>query len=208
MGNDGGSIAKRNDIINLYKKEAESKSNYEDDFTVYTICKMSKKLLIDKPIVSDYKGNMFLKEEILRFLIRKGYKTDEEFAHIKNLGDIVDLKVKFEGEKLICPVTKASRTFIYSRNCGCVVDRKSMEDLIKEEVLRCPNCDESLEKIDLVVINNDKINDINYDALKSKGLNHAKKQKKSKKSKVDSELKKSTSNDGNLERKRKLEEEH
>ncbi|CAH6720434.1 putative replication termination factor 2 [[Candida] jaroonii] len=207
MGNDGGSIAKRNDIINLYKKEAESNNNYEDDFTVYTICKLSKKSLIDKPIVSDYKGNMFLKEEIIRFLIRKGYKTDESFSHIKNLGDIIDIKAKFEEGKLICPVTKASNTFIYSRNCGCVVDKKLIDGLIKEEVLSCPNCDKDLEKVDIVVINNDKNNDLNYEELKSKGLNHSKKPKKSKKSK-DSTSNQESTTIKDSERKRKVEEDH
>lgn len=67
-------------------------SNYLND---WKYCKLSKNLL-DFPILSDYKGQLYNKEEILKFLLNKDYELlkYKEFSHIRSLRkDLVELNL-------------------------------------------------------------------------------------------------------------------
>lgn len=183
MGNDGGTIAKRLDIINLYKKVAIESGDYDDKREEF-VCLLTRKPLKDEAIVGDYKGNLFIKQLILEFLINKKYITNKSLKHIRSLGDFIDLKPVFEDSELVCPVTKAHENLLYLRTCGCILNRKLVQKLAEFNGSTCPNCNTAFEFIDIVYINaneNDmKINEDNYQQLKNQGLTHTKKSKKRK----------------------------
>lgn len=185
MGNDGGTIAKRLDIINLYKKRDAEKDSFDDKKEEFR-CKLTKKLLKDEIIVGDYKGNLLIKQLILEFLLNKEYKTNTSLGHIRSMNDLVDLKPSFDDGDLVCLVSHVHENFVYLRTCGCILNKKLVQKLAEIEDSTCPKCNTPFDSIDLVYINANetdmKINDKNYQQLKSQGLSHSKKTKKRKKS--------------------------
>ncbi|GMF98004.1 unnamed protein product [[Candida] boidinii] len=118
MGNDGGTIPSRREILNFNSRNKTSSiknknknlnssngsieisnENYSNLILNYLndwkYCKLSKKLL-DFPILSDYKGQLYNKEEILKFLLNKDYEISKykEFSHIRSLRkDLVELNL-------------------------------------------------------------------------------------------------------------------
>ncbi|EGV62666.1 Replication termination factor 2 [Yamadazyma tenuis] len=189
MGNDGGTIAKRQDIINLYKKDIEKhRGDLPEDPVDLSRCVLSHKSLVDEKVVGDSKGNMILKQSILEFLLEKTYKTNQSFAHLKSLNDVLDINPVFEHGQLVCPVSKSSLTFVYLRTCGCVLDHKLITKLVELKSLKCPACQTPYEEVDVVVINpgsqDAEANEEHLKLLSSQGLHHTKKPvKKGKKSK-------------------------
>ena len=81
MGCDGGSIAKRSDIVK-HKKEKKEGDKTELNRIKWTCCSISKEVL-KEPIVVDLAGNLFNKESLINCLL--GKNIPEAFSHIKSL---------------------------------------------------------------------------------------------------------------------------
>lgn len=116
MQNDGGTIPSRREILNFNSRNKNSSNNNSNNINGnknneinnenynylilnylndWKYCKLSKKLL-DLPILSDYKGQLYNKEEILKFLLNKDYENlkFKEFNHIKSLKkDLIELNL-------------------------------------------------------------------------------------------------------------------
>lgn len=191
MGNDGGTIAKPIDLLNLYKQDNKDEKPQdlviEDIQDRLKVCKLTNKPLYQELIMADYNGNLFLKSEVLQAIIDKDPKMISLFPYIKGLNDLVTVTATFNEQKqLICPITKSNRAFSYLRTCGCIINKALLEKLITLNVMACPSCDKSFEQVDIVLLNpsNDKTisqkNKESLDKLHQLEINHNKKPRKSK----------------------------
>jgi hypothetical protein len=151
MGNDGGTIAKRQDLLSLRKPV--QREALEDDQV--NVCAVSYMPLTD-PVVGDYKGFLYRKDKLIEYIL--GSKTlpderKEELNHISSLNDVIDVKVTWKNLQIVCPVTETVRTkkipFAYLRPCGCLMAYKLLEkirgqfrdlDLQTRPSSSCPNC--------------------------------------------------------------------
>ncbi|EAZ63403.2 hypothetical protein PICST_52289 [Scheffersomyces stipitis CBS 6054] len=178
MGNDGGTIAKRSDLLALHSRNVEFQKADDNEASLITTCAISSLPLYsekeDIPIVGDYKGRLYRKEKILEYILSlKLGEADpdksEQYNYIRSLKDLVDVKVKWtisNGTPYIqCPVTMESKqekiSYAYLRTCGCVLSFKLLEDLavhfgVGDEPIKseCPNCGEVFHfNYDIVVLN-------------------------------------------------------
>ncbi|CAI5757806.1 unnamed protein product [Candida verbasci] len=217
MGADGGTIAKRQDILALHSnfKDLENtkakKGDGDEINNRFTICQISSLTLFKKdPIVGDYKGNLFIKEKILEYLLNvklKKVKKEEKFNHISSIKDLCQINITWSVVKdvpfVICPVTKEIQkyqTFAYLRSCHCVLSYKVLKiknskDSDSEIKYSCPNCNKDYELIDIVLLDplekeeSKLINDKKYEFLIDEGLTNSKlpktKSKKDEKKKGD-----------------------
>lgn len=124
-------------------------------------CSLSKEKLRMGQVCICKCGSLFNKEEVVKCLLEKR-KMPEEFAHIRKLKDVRDVKMPKLGEgsasdvgikkqssedelRLICPVTQTEytgyNTFYVSWSCGCIVSENALKELnqagSKDECLVC-----------------------------------------------------------------------
>lgn len=193
MGNDGGSIANPIDLLNLYKEHGTQKqlpgdSMVDNSQDRLIRCRLTGKSLENEIVVSDYKGNLFIKVEILQALLDKGNNAMSQFPYIRTLNDLVTVNVNFNKEthQIICPITKSTQSFSYIRRCGCVLNKGLIDHLLELRVQVCPNCNEDFDELDIVVLNpfqDEAISNKNQntvDNLYQRGLYHNKKPRKKK----------------------------
>ncbi|KZZ93995.1 hypothetical protein AAP_02088 [Ascosphaera apis ARSEF 7405] len=133
MGNDGGSIPTRRELVKQAARNpttSELKENLQQQLEYrWTTCALSRKELIP-PIVSDSGGNLYNKDSILRFLLPGedtiegiGSRADcEEIlgGRVRSLRDIVEVKFEIDAEggkkeatstgsrtpQFVCPITR------------------------------------------------------------------------------------------------------
>ncbi|RLV96284.1 Replication termination factor 2 [Spathaspora sp. JA1] len=213
MGADGGTIAKRKDILTLHTSLDSKRSNhtnvgFDNELILLNSCGISALPLYTKsndPIVGDYKGRLYLKEKILQYIIdskQDKSKINPKFNHINSLKDLCDVivaewdKNTNGGPCIRCPITKISGgrcTYGYLRPCGCLMSYKAISDLNHKNSSqdKCPNCDTPFDNsCDVVIVNPlgkdeyNKVNQRSYEQLQKLHLSHSKKPlKKSKKEK-------------------------
>lgn len=154
MGNDGGTIAKRQDLFSLHKPK--QKEALEDEQV--NVCAISYMPLSD-PVVGDYKGFLYRKDKLIEYILASKKLSEnqkKELKHIRSLKDVVDIKVTWKNHQIVCPVTETVRTkkiqFAYLRPCGCLMAYKLLEkirgqfrdlDLENRPNRSCPNCGRS-----------------------------------------------------------------
>ncbi|CAX44804.1 conserved hypothetical protein [Candida dubliniensis CD36] len=192
MGADGGTIAKRQDLLssltNRANADAQRGEDKEED--LIKICHLSSLPLYNNdPIVGDYKGKLYIKEKLLQYLLDiKMNKSSikSEFSHIKSLKDICPVTVSWtiiNREPFIeCPVIKkVEKSYLYLRSCGCLISKKALNELSEtKEERKCPNCNVIFYDYDIVMLDplnlkqNRDINEENISILKQKGLSHSK----------------------------------
>lgn len=207
MGNDGGTIARGKDLRAVFGNDksipsGEERLQHQEMVCALTSLPLSQNGKSEK-VVSDYKGTLILKEQLLEALLAKELPLKESFAHIKSLKDVVDIEAVFNKENsLVCPITGAERNrhiqFCYLRTCGCVFASKVLTELrshlkVDESELNaaeseCPKCGKLfMFNYDIVLINPDdlvsvtEINERTYTYLKDTlKVTHAKKERKRK----------------------------
>ncbi|KAJ1310774.1 hypothetical protein OPQ81_009295 [Rhizoctonia solani] len=165
MGNDGGSIPDRRDLVRT-KAKAEQADKNNLILAAWFFCALSKRPL-QEPIVSCVLGKLYNKDAMIEFLLdRSAYGDGEEICgHVKSLKDVKQLKLtpnpatSQQSDKpkpaFICPLTLKEMTgslpFVYLAPCGCVFSQaglkavaKSAEDKDKAEATTekepCPQC--------------------------------------------------------------------
>ncbi|KAH8698321.1 Rtf2 RING-finger-domain-containing protein [Talaromyces proteolyticus] len=133
MGNDGGSIPTRRELVREAAKAPSAtqvkEAQREQQEHCWTTCPLSHKPLL-RPIVSDSVGNLYNKDAILKYLIGA---EDEDISskadcdeilqgRLKSLRDVVELKFEIDdspdnspaaqkdashkGETWVCPITR------------------------------------------------------------------------------------------------------
>jgi hypothetical protein len=162
MGNDGGSIPGRQDLVKEKEKEKRVQNNDLIKQSQSKYCALSKDPL-RKPIVGDKLGLLYNKESLIKALIEK--RLPKNYHHISCLKDIKDLNITLskkndenEESKIVCPITmmefSGMNNFYIVWKCGCVVSKKALDELNMKIKNKCVHCGASAEfKCDLVSLN-------------------------------------------------------
>lgn len=145
MGNDGGTIARGQDLRAVYgskKGEEGPKSLDDSEKALFGTCSLTSLPLFENglghKVVSDYLGKLYLKEKILELILERKTKSEEDdekkqedssVSHITGLGDVKDLTISWtEAGDIVCPVTGTAKlshsNLAYLRTCGCVFSNK------------------------------------------------------------------------------------
>jgi hypothetical protein len=214
MGNDGGSIPTRRELVKEAAKNRTTtelkESQHEQQEYYWSTDPISQKPLAQL-IVSDCSGKLYNKETILEFLVEGTRKEDAEVAtqgEVKSLKDVVELKFEVDSdasntngngtaEVWRCPVTGdrlgPGSKAVYLVPCGHVFSGSAIKEVSGE---RCITCETEYASNDIIPILPTVDTDIarlslRIKDLKERGLTHSLKKapgsKKRKKKDVDSE---------------------
>jgi len=115
MGNDGGSIPRRDELVKQKGKDKVVESKDEALQARWLVCTLSKEPL-RPPVVACGLGNLYNKEEVLKFLIdRQSFGDPPNLAHIRRIKDVQDVTLtpiqasaRSKGEAsaaFCCPIT-------------------------------------------------------------------------------------------------------
>ncbi|KAI0700455.1 DUF602-domain-containing protein [Cytidiella melzeri] len=143
MGNDGGSIPDRRDLVKS-KPKAEQADKANQTRARWFFCALSKRPL-QEPIVSCALGKLYNKDAIIEYLLDKSAYGDGEdiCGHIRSLKDVKPLKLtpnsakvggKTDGSahraQFICPMNlkemNGVQPFVYLWTCGCVFSQAGL----------------------------------------------------------------------------------
>ncbi|KAF5376941.1 hypothetical protein D9615_007291 [Tricholomella constricta] len=145
MGNDGGSIPDRRDLVKN-KPKAEQADKANQTRARWFFCALSKRKL-QEPVVSCALGKLYNKDSIIEYLLDKSAYGDGETicGHIRSLKDVKALTFSpnpartpsptsdpstSEHPQFICPLTlkemNGLQPFVYLRPCGCVFSQAGL----------------------------------------------------------------------------------
>lgn len=195
MGNDGGSIPKRRELV---KNAARMPTVSELKATIleslghaWSHCALSDAPLDMDAAVSDASGRLYNYEAVLKHLLPSEEPADADSAAttIRSLRDIVKIKFMNRDGTWVCPVSlkelgPATRS-VYIVPCGHAFAEVAVTE-IREDL--CPECSEPFERENIIAILPTTDKDIErlvkrMEDLKSKGLCHSMKKDKSEKKK-------------------------
>ncbi|KAJ1722662.1 Replication termination factor 2 [Coemansia erecta] len=172
MGNDGGSIPRRSEMVRE-KKHAEKADPKAQLVAMYTTCALSKRQL-EQPIVGDGIGRLYNREAILEYLLDSSAFGDNTsiYAHIKSIKDVRTLTLKANplrdetktsdeqsAARFVCPITmkemNGNLPFEFSWPCGCVYSAQARKEMQSAGSLdtECIVCNGHVEAEDVVPIN-------------------------------------------------------
>ncbi|KIW66514.1 hypothetical protein PV04_05842 [Phialophora macrospora] len=220
MGNDGGSIPTRRELVKEAARNptaTELKDKQKEQLAHrWSTCPISLKPLI-KPVVSDYSGDLYNKDAVIQFLLpAEASSVDKEECEkfvqgrIKSLKDVVEVLFETEhdektrSERWICPVTSKalgpSVKAVYLVPCGHAFSHEAIKEMKSEG--KCVQCATPYEERDVIPIlpstEKDKAAVVErIETLRSLGLTHSlKKASGSKKRKANGDSKIGTAADG------------
>ncbi|KAM0351793.1 hypothetical protein ACHAPU_002305 [Fusarium lateritium] len=195
MGNDGGSIPKRRELV---KNAARAPTTSELKATAleslahaWAHCALSGDPLDIDTLVSDWRGRLYNYEAMLKGLMPSDDPVDITPASlgIKSLRDVTKLKVSKNGDKLVCPISMkelgpAVKT-VYLVPCGHVFADVAMKE-IQEKA--CPECGVEFTQENVITVLAASKEDVErlekrIENLKSQGSTHTLKKDKAEKKK-------------------------
>ncbi|KAL2890102.1 Protein RTF2 -like protein [Ceratocystis lukuohia] len=213
MGNDGGSIPKRHELVKEAARKptvSELKATALESLShAWTHCQITDEKLDMEGVVSDCQGRLYNYESILQGLMPSSASDETDNEHknratfettgIRSIRDVVRLQFKRGGSNgkgiVSCPVSMkeiGSKTkSVYLVPCGHAFAEAAIKE-IQEEA--CPECSETFLQRDIIPIlptTEPEILRLNsrMEELRTLGLTHSLKKDKSlskKKSKKDS----------------------
>lgn len=210
MGNDGGSIPTRRELVKEAAKNpsaSDLKEKQREHLAHrWSQCPVSHKALT-KPIVSDYCGNLYNKDAIIQYLLPADVsevdKTEYDAfiqGRIKGLKDVVEVQFEVEKddtlktEKRVCPITGKELGVgvkaVYLVPCGHAFSQEAVREMGTGE---CSVCNEKYDERDVIPILPTTEQDKDFvmkriERLRESGLTHSlKKDKSSKKRKANGE---------------------
>jgi replication termination factor 2 len=195
MGNDGGSIPTRRELV---KNAARNPNTSELKATLleaqthaWTYCPLSNRLLA-APIVSDCAGTLYNKDAILEQLLPKDddvpassikEKEDILLGRVKGLRDVVEVKftVVKEGkdEKRICPITSKelgpSTKAVYLVPCGHAFSEVAIREVAGDTCVECNEPYRAENVIPILPVGKEDIAKLvaRANKLKEAGLTHS-----------------------------------
>jgi len=144
MGNDGGSIPDRRDLVRS-KRKAEQADKANQTRARWFFCALSKRVL-QEPIVSCDLGKLYNKDAVIEFLLdRSAFGDGEEICgHIRSLKDVKTLTLtpnstpksgsldsSVDRGSFVCPLNFKEMTgvvpFVYLSTCGCVFSQAGLK---------------------------------------------------------------------------------
>lgn len=195
MGNDGGSIPTRRELVkNAVRNPNTSElkaSQLEAQTYAWTYCPLSNRPLA-APIVSDCAGTLYNKDTILEQLLPKDddvpasiikEKEDILQGRVKGLRDVVEVKftVSKEGkdEKKICPITSKElgpgTRSVYLVPCGHAFSEVAIREVAEETCVQCNEAYTSQNVIPILPLAKEDVAKLATRAakLKETGLTHS-----------------------------------
>lgn len=168
MGNDGGSIPTRRELVKEAARNpttAELKeSRQEQQQHHWTTDPITQKPLA-RPVVSDANGKLYNKDTILEFLVEGAHKEDADAAlagAVTGLKDIVEVKFELDADATAktngtevwkCPVTGdrlgPGSKAVYLVPCGHAFSGAAIKEVSGE---RCVTCDAEYASNDVIPI--------------------------------------------------------
>ncbi|KAK5047221.1 hypothetical protein LTR84_006743 [Exophiala bonariae] len=196
MGNDGGSIPTRRELVKEAARNptsTELKDKQKEHLAHrWSICPISNQPLV-KPIVSDHSGNLYNKDAIIQFLlpvevssVDKGEYEKFIQGRVKSLKDVVEVQFEVEQDeeskdtRWVCPITSKrlgpSVKAVYIVPCGHAFSQEAIKEMQSDG--KCVQCGTNYEERDIIPIlpstEKDKAHVLErLDILKSLGLTHA-----------------------------------
>ncbi|PGH21372.1 hypothetical protein AJ80_03289 [Polytolypa hystricis UAMH7299] len=163
MGNDGGSIPTRRELVKEAARNpsaAQLKETIREHLEHYwSTCPLSHKELLT-PIVSDSAGNLYNKDAVLQFLLPG--ENEEEISskadceeilggRVKGLRDVVEVKFELENseekprdkkkQRWICPITHKELgpnvKAVYIVPCGHTFSEEAVREMKSDKCLQC-----------------------------------------------------------------------
>ena len=143
MGNDGGSIPRRRELVKTKKREekieayavAKAKANF---------CALTEEPLRE-PIMVCRLGHLYNKEDLLKRLLEKS--MPHNLRHIRRLKDVREAKAQTKENSdhtitIVCPVSAIEfngfNRFIMAWPCGCVMSEEAAQELkLEDKCLQC-----------------------------------------------------------------------
>lgn len=146
MGNDGGSIPKREELVKVRKRKQLAEKE-EQNRSKWKLCALSKQVLVP-PIVACKLGYLYNKTAVLECLLDN--TLPPEFSHIRKAKrDLINLNLSsIEECKFVCPVTGLTMggnyKFVALVKCGCVIAERAFKEIPDQNT--CLNCSTSFDK--------------------------------------------------------------
>lgn len=140
MGNDGGSIPGRKDLVRSKKRRIHTETEELVKKSKSKYCSLSKEPL-KKPIVGDRLGQLYNKCFLIQCLLEK--KIPLEFKHLTSLKVVKDLNIEINNKgNVTCPISciefSGINKFYFVWNCGCVMSGKAINEIgIKNKCVVC-----------------------------------------------------------------------
>ncbi|KAF8525264.1 DUF602-domain-containing protein [Hysterangium stoloniferum] len=205
MGNDGGSIPDRRDLVRN-KPKAEQADKHNQMIARWFFCALSKRPL-QQPIVSCPLGKLYNKDAILEYLLNKSDVKTLRLTH--NPAPISNTTDAEQRPQFACPLTLkemiGTHPFVYLSTCGCVFSQAGLravstssgstppahdatKDDFHEQKDICPQCSTKFSRsTDIVLLNptSEEEDQMRERLEKFRTLQAASKPKKSKKRKID-----------------------
>ncbi|CAI6340267.1 unnamed protein product [Periconia digitata] len=201
MGNDGGSIPKRSELVKEAAKAPTAaqikEAQQESQEHAWNHCALSSKPLAT-PVVSDGAGLLYNKDSVIEYLLAEEKSAEQEKVldgRVKGLKDVVEIKFEVEdaeaaadkrngsgssrGEKWVCPVTREelgpNAKAVYLVPCGHAFAGNVVKE-VDERI--CMKCNETYAENDVIPIIPTSPADIarltlRLKTLREKGLTHA-----------------------------------
>ncbi|KAF4983708.1 hypothetical protein FZEAL_924 [Fusarium zealandicum] len=195
MGNDGGSIPKRRELVKNAARNptvSELKATALESLAhAWAHCALSGEPIGLDTVVSDWRGRLYNYEAILNGLMPSDdpVEVTPSSLGIKSLRDVAKLKVSKDGSKWVCPISMkelgpAVKT-VYLVPCGHVFADVAMKE-IQEKA--CPECGVEFSQDNIITVLATSEADVDrlekrLENLKSQGLTHTLKKDKSEKKK-------------------------
>ncbi|KAJ2785284.1 Replication termination factor 2 [Coemansia javaensis] len=166
MGNDGGSIPRRNEMVRE-KKRGEGADRQAQLAAMCSLCALSNEPL-RKPVVGDGLGRLYNREAVLEYLLERaapnGGGSSKACAHIRSLKDVVALSLEPNparakagdgtGAPFVCPITmkemNGGQPFEFLWTCGCVFSAQARREMPGTSA--CPVCSRSFGPGDVVPV--------------------------------------------------------
>lgn len=196
MGNDGGSIPKRSELVKNAARAptvSELKATALESLAhAWTHCALNGAPLDLDSVVSDWRGRLYNYEAILKGLMPSDDESTETTPAdlgIKSIRDVSKLKFSKSGDKWICPISMKelgpSAKAVYLVPCGHVFAEVAIKE-IQEKT--CPECAGEFSKENIIPLLPTTETEISalekrIEDLKAQGLTHTLKKDKSEKKK-------------------------
>jgi len=157
MGNDGGSIPTRRELVKESSKPktlTEMKEKQQEHLAHrWSQCPLSHTAL-KKPIVADYAGDLYNKDAIIQFLLPDDVSTIDKVeaeaflgGRVRALKDVVEIQFEIEHDekknidKWVCPVTGKELgpavKAVYVVPCGHAFSHEAIKAMKSSECVQC-----------------------------------------------------------------------
>ncbi|RCI16999.1 hypothetical protein L249_2533 [Ophiocordyceps polyrhachis-furcata BCC 54312] len=195
MGNDGGSIPKRRELVKNACRAptvSELKATALESLThAWSHCALSGEALDLESVVSDWRGRLYNYEAILNGLVPSDEPADAAatttLMGITSLRDVVKLKFSRHGDKWACPISMKemgpATKAVYLIPCGHVFAEVAISEIQAET---CPECEASFDGDNVIAVLPSAENDTQrlerrMEDLRARGLSHSLKKDRSEK---------------------------